>query len=200
MGRLNKTLSAEFYQRDTQLVAKELLGKTLVRNYRGLRLAGKIVETEAYLGVSDPACHTYKNLKSPRTEAMYMQGGHAYIYFIYGIHYCLNAVTRDSQTPEAVLIRALEPLDGIEQMKTLRNCKEMKNLTNGPGKLCQALKIDKSQNKIPLWKSKELFIEVGDSLGFDIYTTKRVGVDYAGEAKNWPLRFYIQGSKFISKK
>jgi DNA-3-methyladenine glycosylase len=194
-------LPQSFYDRHTSKVAKELLGKRLVRIYNGKRLSGIIVETEAYLGVKDAAAHTFGGRRTPRNEVMFGHGGHAYIYFIYGMHFCLNAVTRVAGRPEAVLIRALEISEGVDEIKKWRKVKKNQDLANGPGKLCTALKITRELNGEALW-SKALFIEkTGPTISNEkIAKVPRVGVDYAGEAAKWPLRFYIKENKFISKK
>ncbi len=188
-------LKREFYLNKTVIVAKKLLGAFLVRRYKNLLIAGKIVETEAYLGFKDPACHSYKG-ESERCKVMFKEGGHFYVYFIYGFHYCLNVVTEKQGIPEAVLIRALEPVLGIEFLKKIR--KNKKNLTSGPGILCSALKIDKTFNGHPVWLPPlQIFKPIDDD--FEIVSKKRVGVDYAGEAKDWKLRYYIKGNPYISK-
>lgn len=195
-----KKLPLSFYQRDTITVAKELLGQKLVRIYHGQRLSGIITEVEAYLGMKDKACHTYSGKRTPRTEAMYLPGGHSYIYQIYGLYYCFNIVTENKNTPEAVLIRALQPLEGLQTMSDLRKTKQLKSFTTGPGKLAQALALTKNENTLPL-NSNELFIELNTSLTpFKIHKTTRIGVDYADDHAKWPLRFYIKDNDFISKK
>lgn len=196
-----KKLSPQFYNRNTKKVARDLLGKRLVHIYKGKRLSGIIVETEAYLGVIDPAAHTYKGRRTPRTEVMWGEGGHAYIYFIYGMHFCINAVTLSHGRPEAVLIRAVECDNGLAQIKKLRQISIKKNLANGPGKLCQALHLTRKENGLSL-RSKSLFIEdVGTKIPHNQICIKpRIGVDYAGHAAKWPLRFYIRNNIYISKK
>lgn len=194
-------LPPSFYNRSTKTVAKELLGKRLVRvTDQGVRLSGLIVEVEAYLGIKDKAAHTFGRRRTPRNEVMWGEGGIAYVYFIYGIHYCLNAVTRSHGQPEAVLIRALQCEEGLEVIRARRKVKNEIHYASGPGKLCQALGIDRSLNGISL-QSDNLFIE---NTGLKIPTsrivaTSRIGVDYAGKAKDWPLRFYIKGNKAVSK-
>jgi len=193
-------LPASFYQRDTVKVARGLLGKKLVRIYKGKRLSGLIVETEAYTGVEDAAAHSYGGVPTPRTRTMYMGGGHAYVYFIYGMYWCLNFVTKKVNEPEAVLIRALEPVENIEIMRKLRPVKKDKDLTNGPGKLCLALHIDKSLDGANLTEPP-LFVE---NMDFQIKPSQiviapRVGVDYAGPAAHWPLRFYIRDNPYVSR-
>lgn len=193
-------LPLSFYKQKTERVAKKLLGKTLVHIVNGKRLSGVITETEAYLGITDRACHTFGDRRTARTEAMYLPGGHAYVYFIYGMYNCVNVVTRTEKHPEAVLIRALEPIEGIELMKKNRKTKDVFNLTTGPGKLCQALAITKSNNAQSLI-SETLFIEdTGTITAKNIVARSRVGIAYALEAVHWPLRFYIKDSKYISKK
>jgi DNA-3-methyladenine glycosylase len=190
---MGKKLPRRFYRRPTIQVARGLLGKRLVRVQNGRRLSGIIVETEAYLGVKDAAAHTFGGHRSPRNEAMYGDGGHAYVYFIYGMHFCLNTVTRRKNQPEAVLIRALEPCEGIELMRAFRKVKKDRDLANGPGKLCEALQIKRPLNGVDL-TGDELFIE---DAGIKVQRSQitagpRIGVDYAGLAAKWPLRFLIK--------
>lgn len=202
-----KKLDRDFYNRDTEIVAKELLGKILVHEFNGQRISGKIVETEAYLGVTDKAAHSYGGRKTPRVEVMYGKPGVSYVFIIYGMYYCFNVVTREEGTPQAVLVRGLEPLEGIELMAENRFKKsydeltktQIKNLTNGPGKLCNALLINKEQNGEDLCGSR-LYIEEGEKENFSIVTSKRIGIDYAEEAKEFPLRFYVQDNKYVSVK
>lgn len=199
-----RVLPLNFYKRDTTVVARELLGKQLVHKVGRKRMAGIIVETEAYTGIEDAAAHSFGGRRTPRNESMYLHGGHSYVYFIYGMYFCINAVTREKDCPEAVLIRALQPTEGLADMFELRqrrtSIKRVENLTNGPGKLTQALDIDREQDGLRL-DSKTLFVE---DIGFtppanQIQIAKRIGVDYAGHAAEWPLRFYIKGNPFVSK-
>ncbi len=193
-------LPTSFYEQKTESVAKRLLGKKLVRIYKGERISGLITETEAYLGATDPACHTFGHRKTPRVQSMYLSGGHAYVYQIYGMHFCFNVVTRTPQHPEAVLIRALEPLEGLDWMKKFRVESNVRNLTTGPAKLCEALQINKAQDGECL-TDDELFIEDAKPVASkDIVAKPRIGVAYAKEAAQWPLRFYIRENVFISKK
>ncbi|AZZ37581.1 DNA-3-methyladenine glycosylase [Bdellovibrio sp. qaytius] len=202
-------LKKSFYQRDTTLVARELLGKRLVHVVNGERLSGIITETEAYLGVIDRGAHTFGNKRTKRTETMYLPGGHSYVYLIYGMYDCLNVVTQKKDIPEAVLIRALQPDEGLKTMAKARkqksfdpkNKKHLWSLTTGPGKLAQALKINRHHNEL-LFTDEELFIEdikmkINSS---DIIASPRVGIDYAQEAKHWELRFTIRDNFFISRK
>lgn len=194
-------LPLSFYRRDTTTVARELIGKKLVHIVDGQRISGIIVETEAYLGIEDRACHSFGNRRTERTESMYLEGGHSYVYFIYGMHFCFNVVTREAKVPEAVLIRALEPSEGIEVMRTKRKrAKRDLDLTNGPGKLCQALGINRHHDRLRL-DQPPLFIEDGLLVKADeIETSPRIGVDYAGICALWPLRFSWRAHHSISKK
>lgn len=199
-------LDRSFYNRDTLVVAKELLGKILVHNINGVELSGRIVETEAYMGVTDKAAHSYGGRKTKRVEPMYGLPGFAYIYFIYGMYYCFNVVTREEGIPQAVLIRALEPATEVRRMAFNRFNKDYedlskyqkRNITNGPGKLCMALAIDKSLNKQDLC-GDILYVEQ-DRVDVPITTSKRIGIDYAGEAKDYPWRFYVSGNPYVSVK
>lgn len=197
-----QTLKPEFYQRDTVAVARELLGKKLVhRMSDGRILSGLIVEVEAYIGEEDPACHGYGRRYTERTSTLYLAGGHAYVYFIYGMHFCFNVVTSQAGHPEAVLVRAVEPVEGIQWMKEARNISSRSpyDLTNGPGKLCQALGIDRRHNAKSLIDS-ELTIEEGIEFpDSEVNCTARVGIEYAGDAAYWPLRFLIKNNPFVSK-
>jgi DNA-3-methyladenine glycosylase len=197
---LSTKLSLSFYQRNTKLVARELIGKILVhRLANGKRLSGRIVETEAYLGIKDPACHAFGDRRTTRTEPLYLDGGHAYIYFIYGIHFCFNVVTRTLGHPEAVLIRALEPLEGIETMFRLRGCKKERDLSSGPGKLCQALKIDRKLNGASLIGDEIFILEGKTPKKSEVVSSRRIGIDYAGDAVSWPLRFHLKDSPHVSR-
>ncbi|WP_343231723.1 DNA-3-methyladenine glycosylase [Tissierella simiarum] len=200
-------LGREFYSRDTITVAKELLGKILVHDVDGQLIKGKIVETEAYLGLIDKAAHSYGGKKTKRLEAMYSIPGTSYIFFIYGMYYCFNVVTRETGIPEAVLVRGIEPVEGIDKMSNNRFGKnyedltnyQKKNLTNGPGKLSIAFNLDKSLDKEDLCGNR-LYISEGEEEKIDIVETTRIGIDYAEEAKDWKLRFYIKNNAFVSKK
>jgi DNA-3-methyladenine glycosylase len=173
-----KILNRKFYERDTLKVARELLGKKLVRQSNGFELSGMIAETEAYCGREDSACHAHRG-KTPRNAVMFGKPGHAYVYFTYGMHYMLNLVTEEEENPCAVLIRAILPLTGIEEMEARRK-RQGKNLTNGPAKLCQALGIDKSLNGWDLTTGEELWVEDYRKIpNSKIITTPRIGIDYA---------------------
>lgn len=186
-------LSREFYQRSALIVAQELIGKKLVHG----ETAGIIIETEAYLGELDAAAHSYKG-RTARTEIQFGAGGYAYVYQIYGKNFCFNVVANLENIPEAVLIRALEPTDGLELMKIRRNKNNLRDICSGPGKLAQALAITKNFNGADLCGG-EIFIEdVG--LAPEIAATKRVGIDYAGDAAEYLWRFIFDSrSERISK-
>lgn len=202
-----KKLDREFYNRDTLTVAKELLGKVLVHEINGQKFSAKIVESEAYMGIKDKASHAYGGKRTPRVEVMYGRPGFSYVFMIYGMYYCFNTVTREEGNPQAVLIRAAQPIEGFDLMAQNRFKKaynqltksQIKNLTNGPGKLCRALLIDKNLNREDLCGDK-LYIEEGENEEFNIISSKRIGVDYAEEAKDYLWRFYIEGNKYVSVK
>ncbi len=183
-------------------VAPDLLGKVLVRKYKGYMLSGIITETEAYHGHEDKASHASKG-KTMRNKIMFDDGGYIYIYLIYGMYYCFNITTDKKDTPSAVLIRAIKPLEGMDKMKKFRKTKDKNiyNLANGPGKLCQALKIDKKLNETNITTSKEIYVkDAGNSIKpTQIQKSPRIGVDYAGEWKNKLWRFYID-ENFLLKK
>ncbi|RLI06143.1 DNA-3-methyladenine glycosylase [Candidatus Bathyarchaeota archaeon] len=191
-----EVLPRSFYSRDTLTVAKELLGKYLVRQVGRKMVVGKIVEVEAYGGSDDPASHAYRGI-TPRNKLMFGEAGHAYIYFTYGNHYCLNVTTEKEGKPGAVLIRAIEPVKGIDLMKKHRKT-SLENLTNGPGKLTQALKITKKQNGLDLTKKGELFICFPQNKEkIEIVSSRRIGIK-VGTEKLW--RFYIKNNPFVSKR
>ena len=190
-------LKKSFYCQSTIEIAKQLLGKFLCRKINGKLYIGKIVETEAYLGRKDLACHASRGM-TERNKAMFGPAGHAYVYFIYGMYYCLNVVTEKENSPCAILIRALEP---INPSRCSRERKFSFPTTNGPAKLCREFKIDKKLNSWDLTRGKKLWIENGEAIKpSQIKKSKRVGVDYAGIWKDRLLRFYIKDSKFVSKK
>jgi DNA-3-methyladenine glycosylase len=190
-------LPRSFYERSTIVVAKQLLGKYLVRMHPKGNTVGRIVETEAYVGPQDLACHASKG-RTARTEVMFGPPGHAYVYFIYGFYNMLNLVTETKDYPAAVLIRAVEPVDGIELMRSRRKNGLLRNLASGPGKLCQAFGIDRSLNGADLCAS-ELFVEDRGEATPKIQATPRIGVDYAGKWKDKPFRFVIRDNEFVSK-
>jgi DNA-3-methyladenine glycosylase len=191
-------LSRSFYEQSTIDVAKQLLGKLLIHRHADATLVGRIVETEAYLGPHDLACHAAKG-RTKRTEVMFGAAGHAYVYFIYGSYNMLNLVTEAKDYPAAVLIRAVEPVRGIEQMKQNRKNEQLGSLASGPGKLCQAFAIDRSLNGQDVC-GKVLYLEDRGEPTPKFDATPRIGVDYAGKWKAKPLRFVVRDSKFVSKR
>jgi DNA-3-methyladenine glycosylase len=198
--RIPRKLPRSFYLDDTVSVARALLGCVLWRRIGDEVLAARIVETEAYLGANDLASHARRGLRSARNESMYMAGGHAYVYFTYGMHWCMNVVTQEADTAEAVLLRAAEPLHGVESIRERRpKAKRDHDLMNGPGKLCAALGIDKALDGIAL-NSDVLFLTGRNVLvsDGDIAVSPRVGVDNSGDAAHWPLRFYLRASRHVS--
>jgi len=195
LGDRPRILSKEFYARETVRVAKNLLGKLLVRVKGRARMTGRIVEVEAYRGSDDPASHAFHGL-TPRNAPMFGEPGHAYIYFTYGNHYCLNITTQKKGTPGAVLIRAIEPLEGISVMKRLRPVVSELALTNGPGKLTKALGIDKSLNQVDMTKAGPLFVTNMEEARFQIAQSTRVGIR-VGRDRLW--RFYVSGNPHVSR-
>lgn len=201
-------INKEFYNRNALDVAKDLLGKVLVREVDGKVLKGRIVETEAYVGATDKACHAYNGLRTKRTEPLYEEGGVSYIYFIYGLYHCFNVVTNEKEVAEAVLVRAIEPLNEFDYISKIRYNKEyneltktqIKNLTNGPSKLCLAYLIDRNINVLRLYEKGPIYIEDDNYDDIEIVDTKRIGIDYAEEAKDFLWRFYIKDNPFVSKK
>lgn len=192
-------LDRSFYERDSLTVARELLGKNIVHNTPEGVVAGMIVEVEAYKGEIDAAAHSYKGRRTARTEVMFGLGGYAYVYLIYGMYYCLNVVANLREIPEAVLIRALEPKEGIVIMSDRRGTSDLKKLCSGPGKLCNAMGITKDHNGMDLCGDR-LFISQGIELPqSSIEATPRINIDYAGEAKDYLWRYVIKGSRFLSK-
>ena len=188
-----------FFRQDTVELARKLLGMLLVHRTAEGVAAGMIVETEAYIGAIDKACHAYRN-RSERTEIMYHDGGYAYVYFIYGMHYCFNVVTGPEGEGNAVLIRALEPVIGLELMQRRRNTKSVQNLCSGPGKICQALAITKNEYGLDLCATDSplRLIRYRHIPGAKIGATPRINVAYAEEAAAWPWRFYVKNSPYVS--
>ena len=197
-----RLLPVSFYRRPAEAVARDLLGRYLVRELEGERLVLRLVETEAYLGTPDRASHAWGGRRTPRNESLYLPGGHAYVYFIYGMHFCLNAVTGEADIGSAVLLRAGEPVEGEERMRENRNwvrAPRPGDLAGGPGKLCQALAIGRDLDGV-LLDRPPLYITRGEPVpDQEIVAGPRIGVDYAGEAAAWPLRFTIRGHRHVSK-
>jgi len=193
---LGRVLPRAFYERETEVVAREMLGAVLECETDDGVASGIIVETEAYLGEHDLACHAAAG-RTARTEPLYGPPGTSYVYFIYGMYWCFNAVTRTEGLPSAVLVRALEPLDGLALMHKRRpRIRTDAELTNGPGKLCTALGIDGSMNAKSLQK-KPLRIREGERVADDkVEVTTRIGITRCAD---WPLRWIVKGNRFVSK-
>lgn len=195
-------LNRKFYTRNLFTVAKELLGKILVKQDEKTTLSGLIVEVEAYDGSIDKAAHTFKG-KTKRNEIMFNEGGYFYVYFTYGNHFCCNVVTGKKNHGTAVLIRGVEPLKGIKKMSENRyghdllNAKEKFNLTNGPGKVCRAFNINRSHYGIDL-TGKQIYLLDQPKISDDnIVVSKRIGIK---KSVDLPWRFYIKGNPYVSKK
>ena len=188
-----------FFRQDTVELARKLLGCMLVHCTPDGVATGMIVETEAYVGAIDKACHAWQN-RSERTEIMYHDGGYAYVYFIYGMHHCFNVVTGSEGEGNAVLIRALEPVIGIDLMQRRRNTKLLRSLCSGPGKVCQALGITKNEYGMDLCEpaSPLRLIKYRHIPDEQTAASPRINVAYAEEAAAWPWRFYVKDNMFVS--
>jgi len=192
-------LGPRFYQRPTVEVARALLGKVVVRETRDGVAAVRLTEVEAYLGAEDPACHTFGGRRTRRTETMWGEAGRAYVYLIYGLHHCLNLVTVGEGFGEAILLRSGDPVCGADLIRSRRGPRVPEgSLTDGPGKLCQALAVTRTENGLDLcqssgglWLCDDGF-RIGDE---QLKRRRRIGIDYAGEAADWPLRFVCVGPR-----
>ena len=198
-----KKLEFSFYKRQNVVqIAKELLGKILVTNWNGIITSGRIVECEAYAGAIDKASHASAGRRTARNEIMYGEGGYAYVYLCYGIHHLFNVVTNSKEIPHAILIRALDPLEGIEEMLLRTNKKKLDyTLTRGPGNVSKALGISTKHTGTSLL-GKKIFL-ADDDAKFSkkvLAASPRIGVDYAGKDALLPYRFYIKGNPFVSGK
>lgn len=193
-------LGRDFYARgETLLVARELLGKLLVVPSSGARVSGRVVEVEAYVGTEDKASHAFGGRRTPRTETMYTAGGVAYVYLVYGLHHQFNVVTGSEGWPDAVLVRALEPVEGVELMRRRRPVKDVRALASGPGKLCQALGIDRGFDGEDLTGARVWLEDDGFRVkNGGVAAGPRVGVAYAGADASLPWRFWLKGSPFVS--
>ncbi|MGK2934745.1 MAG: DNA-3-methyladenine glycosylase [Gemmatimonadaceae bacterium] len=196
-SRIGKVLPASFYGRDTERVSRELLGCVLECTTADGKASGMIVETEAYIGEHDPACHAAAG-RTRRTDPLYGRPGIAYVYFIYGMYWCVNAVTRAEGLPSAVLIRAVEPLMGIELMRARRGpARSDRELTDGPGKLCIALGIGRKNNGAGLQRGPLVIREAERVAERDVVVASRIGIK---KAADWPLRWYIRNNDFVSRR
>ena len=196
-------LKFSFYQRQNVVqIAKELLGKILVTNWKGIITSGRIVESEAYAGAIDKASHASGGRRTPRNEIMYGDGGHAYVYLCYGIHHLFNVVTNSKDIPHAILIRGLDPLEGIEEMLLRTRKKKLDHtLTRGPGNVSKALGISTKHTGTSLLGNKIFIADDGVKFSKRLVTASpRIGVDYAGKDALLPYRFYLKGNPFVSGK
>lgn len=205
IDKKGKDLPPGFYQREDVIqIAKELLGKVLITDFEETTTSGIITEVEAYMAPHDMASHAYNYRRTPRTEIMYLPGGHAYVYLCYGLHHLFNVVTGFEDMAHAVLIRAIEPLDNPEVMLIRRNKSKLESsLTSGPGSLAQALGINREHSGINMLLPESKIRIEDRGLYFqpdEIVSTTRIGVDYAKEWALKPWRFYIKDSKWVSKK
>ena len=182
-----KEFSREFFRLNTARVGREIIGAWLARRYRNQWYGARIVETEAYLGSIDPAAHSWKGRRTARVEPMYMDAGHLYVFFVYGMHHCANVVTRPAGIAEAVLLRAGEGPEGTPA-----------KLLSGPGRLCKAMGITAASSGMDLLSMGDLRIFKPCGGTVDIGLSKRIGIDYAGEAADWMLRFFDRTSKSVS--
>ena len=201
---LDAKLERDFYARaDTLAVARELLGKRLVvPGGDGRRVSGRIVEVEAYLGACDRAAHSFGGRRTRRTETMYAVGGTAYVFFVYGMHHQFNVVTGPEGLPHAVLVRAVEPEEGVELMRERRPVAKERELTSGPGKLCRALGLDLSHDGADLTTGASVWLEE-TGVRFEpgqIASGPRIGVAYAAEDALKPWRFWVEGNMFVSRR
>jgi len=191
-------LKRNFFARDTETVAKDILGKYLVRETKQGKMVGKVIEVEAYLGTNDKASHTYNHKKTEKTKTMYEAPGTWYVYYIYGVYFCLNIITEKKGVPCAVFIRGLYPIEGVDLMKKNRSVKlgkHYKNLLDGPSKLCQAFKINKENfnGKDSCAPNSKMYFTEGESINKEnIILGTRIGIDYAEEDKERLLRFKLQ--------
>ncbi len=194
-------IQRKFYDRsDTIEVARDLLGKLVVtHDEAGERISGMIVETEAYMGIVDRAAHSFGGRRTARNEIMYGAAGHVYVFFIYGMYYQFNVVCGPVDTPHAILIRAVEPVEGIERMRERRGPMKDQNLTSGPGKLCIAMNIDRTFNGEDLTGGRIWLEDHATVAREDIIIGKRIGIDYAGEDAENPWRFWIKDNRFVSR-
>ena len=195
MAKLNR----KFYLKSASELAPALLGKILVHKTAEGVTSGIIVETEAYIGPDDKGAHSCGGVPTARTAVMFGQGGFAYVYLIYGMYSCFNVVANEKDKPEAVLIRALEPLDGVELMKMRRGTDKPENLCSGPGKLCSALGITREQSGADLCKNELFILDMPELSKSEIIVSPRINIDYAEEYRDKLWRYFVKGNKFVSK-
>lgn len=193
-----EALPREFYQRDANLVAPELLGKLLVSQRPEGRTAGMIVEVEAYKGSCDKGAHSYRNKRTERTKIQFGPGGFAYVFRIYGLHSCFNVVTNQEEVPDVVLVRALEPVEGLALMEQRRLCGDPARLCNGPGKLCQALNFTGADYGESLQGPRLCITPYRQIEKCEIMVSPRINIDYAEECADYPWRYYIKNSPWVS--
>jgi DNA-3-methyladenine glycosylase len=202
-----KIIKRDFYKGNTIEVAKKLLGNFLIREIDNRKIISKIVEVEAYIGSIDKACHGYNYKRTERTKPLYEEGGVSYVYLIYGMYNCFNIVSGKEGEPEAILLRAVEPINELDYISNNRfkknfeelNKREKINLTNGPGKLCKALSIDRKDNLKKMDKTNSIYLEFNLENNIEVVESKRIGIDYAEEAKDFLWRFYIKNNSYVSK-
>ena len=194
---MNKLIHA-FSQNDALTLAKSLLGKILVHESQDGLTSGIIAETEAYIGPEDKAAHTFSSKRTPRTEIVFHEGGHAYVYLVYGLHCCFNITANSAGKPECVLVRALQPLDGLRLMQTRRKTSRLLNLCSGPGKLCSAMGITRELYGEDLCGEKLYILDDGLS-DVKIAASARIGIDYAEEYRKKLWRFFIAGNEYVSR-
>lgn len=195
-----KALSRRFYEQQPLAVARKLLGKNIVRRVEEGVMIARIVETEAYIGPRDKASHAYDNRKTKRTQVQWGRRGCAYIFKIYGRNHCFCVVIGPRNVPAVALIRAVEPIQGLELMAKNRDVRSVVNLTNGPSKFAQAFTITSELNARDLCQRGDFFIAEGEGPSGRIVSSPRIGIDYAGEYRNVPWRFCVADSMFVSKR
>ena len=201
VNTIMKKLSIHFYKRpDVILIAKELIGKIITTNFNGVITSGRIVETEAYIGLTDRASHTYGGKRTARNEHMYAAAGTSYVYICYGLHHLFNVVTNEKNIPDAVLIRAVEPLTGIGIMlERTGKVKLDSSLTKGPGNAAKALGISKNHSGISLLNDEIYMADDGLIIEQSLIgVSSRIGIESSGDAVLKPYRFYIKGNRFVS--
>jgi DNA-3-methyladenine glycosylase len=197
-----RPLPKSFYRRPAECVAQDLLGRYLERRLGGERLVLRVVEVEAYLGAEDRASHAWNGRRTARNAAMYLAGGYAYVYFVYGMHWCLNVVSGAAGSAGAVLLRAGEPIagfDGMRRNRGLTGAPRPGQIAGGPARLCRALRVDGRFDGFPLWRGGLRLLGGEETANAEVAVGPRIGVPYAGEAASWPLRFALRGNLHVSR-